>query len=149
MKEIPFFAQETEYYCGPAVMQMILAAHGATATQEEIARAAYTNPEVGTLPEALVTTLQGFGRVVDAKQHRTIAELEHALTEDKIVVVLFIEPEEEVDHYALLKEIRDDLVVLIDPDARSGTTEMVKAEFERRWKDVFVGGTERWAAFVN
>jgi ABC-type bacteriocin/lantibiotic exporter with double-glycine peptidase domain len=149
MRDIPFYPQETEYYCGPAVVEMIAHAHGLAVTQEEVARAAGTNPEVGTLPEALANTIQGLGLVVEAAQHRTLAEVSKALKEEKIVVVLFIEPEAEVDHYAIIKEIRDNLVILIDSDARSGTTEMLAEEFERRWKDNFVGATERWAAFVG
>jgi hypothetical protein len=69
MRDIPFYPQETEYYCGPAVVEMIAHAHGLAVTQEEVARAAGTNPEVGTLPEALANTIQGLGLVVESSTY--------------------------------------------------------------------------------
>ncbi len=97
----------------------------------------------------LVKTLRAAGLRVQVAERRTIAGIKKALTQDKIVVVLFIEPVAEWDHYAILREIKGDIVVLQDPDARGGKTEMVTKEFLRRWKDKDVGRTRRWAAIVG
>lgn len=45
--------QENEYYCGPAVLQSLLAYHGIDSTQKQLAQALNTNPQTGTEYEDL------------------------------------------------------------------------------------------------
>lgn len=48
--DVPVYMQKTYYYCSPASAQMVLAYHGYTYTQDEIAEAMGTIPEKGTYP---------------------------------------------------------------------------------------------------
>ncbi len=149
MKRIPFFPQENDYYCGPAIIQMVLAAHGKTITQLQAARRAKTNRHVGTAPRMLIQTLEKEGLRVQVKEKNTLAGVKKAIEQGAIVIVLFIEPVAEWDHYAIVREIKGDMVILLDPDARGGRTTMLAKEFLRRWKDRDVAQTHRWAAFVE
>lgn len=45
---IPFFKQETNYYCGPASTQMVLEFHGVSLTQTQLALELKTHPVTGT-----------------------------------------------------------------------------------------------------
>lgn len=128
---------------------MTLAAHGVRRTQKQIALRAKTNAKVGTQPARLVAALQEEGMPVRVGQRKTLAQIEKALKEEKIVIVLFLEPEEDVDHYAIVREIKDGFIVLLDPYAKKGRTSMTTKEFLRRWKDKEVSRTRRWAAIVG
>jgi ABC-type bacteriocin/lantibiotic exporter with double-glycine peptidase domain len=149
MKALPFFRQETEYYCGPAIVQMIFAAHGISMTQRRIATLMKTNKKIGTRPSAMIALLTSQGFNVRAAEKQNSALLKKSLKAEEIPIVLFIEPEMEWDHYAIVRKIKNGVVSLSDPDARTGRTNMIEKEFIRRWKDRDVLQSTRWAAYVS
>lgn len=61
---VPAVTQENAYYCGPAVLQSLLAYHGITASQEELANELKTHPVTGTEYEDLarVASIRIFGQ---------------------------------------------------------------------------------------
>lgn len=128
---------------------MLLAASGTKASQRELARKLKTNKKVGTRPEAILRALTEAGFTVKAGQRRTSRDLQNAIKKDLVPVVLFIEPEAEWDHYAIVRKVEKGVVSLLDPDARTGKTTMVEEEFLRRWKDRDVLQSRRWAVFVG
>jgi ABC-type bacteriocin/lantibiotic exporter with double-glycine peptidase domain len=146
---IPHILQENDYFCGPAIIAMVLGAFGRTITQQEAAALAQTNEEVGTPVEGLVGALKGLGVTVEAKEGTTLGEIEAALAGETICIVCYTEPVLEWGHYAIVEKIENGEIALIDPDARTGTTSMMLDEFERRWKDPLFTKSERWAAFVS
>lgn len=75
---VPAATQETRYYCGPAVLQSLLAYHGITASQEELAAQLKTDPVTGTEYEDLarVASIRIFGQEpVDEKASGYRAEM--------------------------------------------------------------------------
>lgn len=149
MIRLPFFRQETDFYCGPAIIQTLVAARGKKISQRQAARAMKTNKKVGTHPKALVDFLKKEGFTMRVGQNRTSRDLKNAIKKDLVPVVLFIEPEAEWDHYAIVRKIEKGVVSLLDPDARTGKTNMLEEEFLRRWKDRDVLQSRHWAAFVD
>jgi ABC-type bacteriocin/lantibiotic exporter with double-glycine peptidase domain len=149
--KIPFFPQLNEHYCGPAILQMTLAAYGIEAPQERLAQEARTPLDMhsGTELVHMVAVLRSYGLEVDASQNRNIEAVVGALQKDAIVIICYTEPVEEWGHYAIVKEFRGDNIVLIDPDSRTGETSLLTEEFERRWQDPLFTKSVRWAAFVS
>jgi ABC-type bacteriocin/lantibiotic exporter with double-glycine peptidase domain len=147
--QIPFSRQQNTFYCGPAIIKMTLGAHGMQITQKEAARRAQTNRTHGTVPSNLVQVFRDAGFKVRAGERQNLKTVAKALEKDAIVIVCYTEPIMEWGHYAIVKEISDGKVKLIDPDARTGRTAMLIPEFNRRWHDHLFTHTTRWAAIVE
>lgn len=158
MRKIPFSRQRTEYYCGPAIMQMVLAAYGIRATQRQLAEQAKTDKafgratgtETGTSISNLITTLKLYGAKVDAKNHRTIVEIKQALKSNKAVIVCFTERHLNWGHYALVIGFTGKYIKLLDPAEQGGAGEPMTIQgFKRRWNDPLHTKSIQWAAFVD
>jgi ABC-type bacteriocin/lantibiotic exporter with double-glycine peptidase domain len=149
--QVPFFEQINEHYCGPAILQMVLAAYTMQVSQEQLAQEAQTPLDMhsGTELVHMISVLQKYGLQVEAAEHQTIEAVKAALEKDSIVIICYTEPVVEWGHYSIVKEVRDDTIILIDPDSRTGETSLLVEEFERRWKDPLFTKSERWAAFVS
>jgi len=143
-----FKRQRTNYYCGPAVLQIVASALGTRITQDEAAKLAHTNKKSGTSISNLVRVLNKFG-TVDAAEHRTVADIKKALAQGRVIIVCFTERHFNWGHYALVVEFKGKNIKLLDPAEKSGTGEpMTVKEFESRWKDPLYTKSVRWAAFV-
>ena len=158
VQKIPFFHQRTEYYCGPAIIQMVLAAYDIKVTQRQAAhraktdklRGVATGAETGTPFRNLVGALRSYGVRVSAQNHRSVPEMRRALKKKKIVIVCFTERKFGWGHYAIVTRIRPTHIDLLDPAEHLGKGKpMTLAEFQKRWKDPTHTRSRRWAAFVE
>ncbi|MDB5225501.1 MAG: hypothetical protein JWL87_453 [Candidatus Adlerbacteria bacterium] len=150
--EIPFYRQENEGYCGPAVLQMALAALGTDLSQKELAEEAYTplnDPDHGTEVADMVRVLEAHGARVQAQNGTALADVAAALEAGKIAVIAFTERHYGWGHYSIIKKIDATHVHLLDPDEDSGGEPMAREEFESRWQDPKHTKTDHWAAFVG
>jgi ABC-type bacteriocin/lantibiotic exporter with double-glycine peptidase domain len=126
--------QETDVYCGPAIVQMILASNGTEISQSEIAVSLGTNEATGTTIDAMRDFLRSCGFDAVRKNDASLQDIKHALNLGEIIIVGYVEPEEDVPHYSLVKEVTAEAIILIDP--WSGTEQtMALDEFESRWRD--------------
>lgn len=132
---IPYRKQENvDYYCGPAVVQMILLGHGIERSQDELAKILGTD-ETGTDADAIKKLLTSLGFVVERKNDATLADIEAALALGASVIVGYIEPDEnELDHYGIVADLTQDHLVIVDPLLGPELT-MTREDFESRWKD--------------
>ncbi len=149
MKKIPFFPQQNEYYCGPATLQMTLEAYGISKSQRSLAKLAQTNKKVGTSIVGMVKTLRHFNLTVHASNNRSLSDIKKALRAGEVAIICYTEPLMEWGHYAIVQNITDKRIHLVDSDARDGKTSLLLAEFKRRWHDALFTKTVRWAAFVS
>ena len=152
MRTISYFPSENDDYCGPAVLQMVLAAFGISKTQDELAIEAGTprTPEAGTAPAAMVRVLKSYGLSVDAGESQNLLEVSKALQRDAIPIVCFTEPTWEWGHYAIVADVTEREVFLCDPDTDRGACHaMAREEFERRWHDHQFTKTNKWAAYAS
>ena len=141
--------QRTDYYCGPAVIQMALRLRRIRITQKEAARLARTNKKVGTRPQSLVAVLRSYGLRVRGGNNRTLAEVRAALKRGEAVIVCYTERHWGWGHYSLVRSADLARVELIDPAESARVSAMTTMEFRRRWKDPLFTKTVRWAAFVG
>ena len=133
---LPYSKQETEYYCGPAVVQMLLAHVGIIFTQAELAKELGTLPSVGTNADAIVALLTHHGMHVTRRNGATIADIRDALAAKELVLVGYIEADENVPHYVLVTAVTDDSIVFTDPDGTYGPNHSIPLTlFEERWRD--------------
>jgi ABC-type bacteriocin/lantibiotic exporter with double-glycine peptidase domain len=132
---IPYRKQENlDIYCGPAVVQMILLAHGLERSQDELATILGTDA-TGTRAQAIEEFLMASGFFVERKNDAMLADIEAAHADGATVVVGYIEPGENLlGHYGIVMDLTDDSIVLIDPLLGPELT-MSREDFQMRWKD--------------
>jgi ABC-type bacteriocin/lantibiotic exporter with double-glycine peptidase domain len=128
----PYQKQETDYYCGPAVVQMALASIGIIFTQAALAEELKTTPEVGTTADAIAALLRQHGLEVKRSNGAAIADIAAALSEGQLAIVGYVAQDE--PHYALVSSLGDGAIVLQDPYFGEAHT-LPLEEFQQRWRD--------------
>lgn len=140
---IPHRRQINDWYCGPAVLQMILAGYGMLASQPTLARAAGTNERHGTSRAGMARALRSRGFRVEARHGRTLDEIAAALRSGKRVVMLYVEKAAEEAHYAIALSVTPKAVVLNDP-WHGPRYAVPRAEFLKRWR----GSSRKWTRWA-
>ena len=149
---IPFFKQITKDTCGPAALQMALAAHGMRVSQRLLTKQAKTptHQNFGTTTKNMMLVLKQYKILATAKNRNGLKDIIKALGERKIIIVCYSERETNAGHYALLTKVGKKFVTLLDPAYKNGTVPKLSIEeFILRWKDRRYTKTLRWAAFVQ
>src|SRR3989344_550632 len=99
---LPYYKQETDFYCGPAVVQMLFAGRGVMMTQTQLAEALGTAAGAGTSLEAIVHILSLHGFETKHKNGASLADIAEALGAGKSALVGYTETENQEPHYALV-----------------------------------------------
>ncbi len=154
MRTIPFFRQINEHYCGPAVLQMTLAAQGIKVSQKKLAKEAHTpmTRHSGTELKHMVSVLRAHGLRVRGGNRKSLADIRAALKTKAIVIVCWEEPEFYGGHYVIVRGIEKGEIVLQDPDEKPPKETDLRYPvriFSKNWKDDIYTKSLRWAAFVT
>lgn len=128
---IPYCRQETDYYCGPAVLKMVLRHFGIKISQKTLARDAGTDSGTGTFHHAMRTIIKNSGLFSYTKRNATIQEVEMFVRRCLPVIVNYIEPEGE-GHYAIVVGYNANNLIFNDPWHGKHFT-LSKMRFENRW----------------
>ena len=131
--------QEKGGWCGPAVVQMVLASCGIKKTQAKIAKDIY-KPWWGSNQQMLLAYLSRYFKVVNYKQNSKTTDISFHLKKGHILVVnwwddLDVSPD---GHYSLvidyIKKTKE--LVLADPSrSRKGIWKIKAKEFSSKWWD--------------
>ncbi|MDE1924642.1 MAG: C39 family peptidase [Patescibacteria group bacterium] len=147
---IPHAHQINNYYCGPAILQMVLAAHGMRQTQKKLAKLAGTNSRIGTSTRGMIQALDSFNLEVASGNKKNLADIRQELAKGSIIIVAYTELHWQWGHYAIVLGYKGKNIHLLDPTERLGTVIVLPAkEFDKRWKDPMFTKTDHWAAFVS
>ncbi len=130
---IPFRKQENDYYCGPAVVQMILAGNGLEIAQQEIASAMKTDKH-GTPIKEIERFLKTQGFETKRTNNASWEDIEDSLGEGETIIVGYLEPEEEKAHYAIIASMTEHQLFLLDP-WHGAEQSLSRDDFEHRWRD--------------
>jgi hypothetical protein len=132
---IPYRHQENEeFYCGPAIVQMLLAARGFERSQSELAQILGTD-KTGTEAAKIEDFLISNAFSVVRKNAASLEDIETALASGAEVVVGYIETtDHKFAHYGLVADITKDDITLIDP-LLDPHLKLTRVDFESRWHD--------------
>src|SRR3989344_2310259 len=132
MLKIPYQKQENDYYCGPAVLSSLLGYFGKNLSQKEIAKLTKTKPPPhGTENHEMAKMSKKFGFYSKAKRNATIKDIEQILKKYP-VIINYIEPEEDVGHFAIVLELTKNSIILSDP-WHGPKFKITQEEFLKRW----------------
>lgn len=110
----PFHYQKKDYWCGPAVLKTVLAAHGQRLSQTRLARLLQTTKRSGTKRAMMAKVVRQFGLRATVRRDSTLGSLKRLLSMHQLTVVNYVEPESE-GHYALVFGVYAKEIVLSDP----------------------------------
>jgi len=131
---VPFYRQENEHFCAPAVLQMLFAHHGTHFSQAELARRLGTTPEKGTRNDRMVGVLREEKFYCYENNESTALEIRHYVLLCLPVVVNFIEHSEKEGHYALIVGFDTDNFIMHDP-LHGERYIVAEKDFVSRWHD--------------
>jgi|GEM_PF-3803299 len=109
MVNVNYFRQENEYFCGHAIVKMLVPEAG----QDALAYLLKTNPVTGTSHLEIKEMLEIFGFC--CKENFGVEPLLSSNGTGTANLICYIEPEEQEGHFAFMKEMDSDTVTLIDP----------------------------------
>lgn len=143
----PFVNQQTDYFCGPAVLQSVLESVGIAATQSQLARLAKTTPAIGTTPLNMTYALEQFGLKSKIIHLDTRTKLDTALREHHAVIAL-ITLETEA-HWILIARSNNKRYAIMDPwIANKNYRSLSPSELLAMWRAEFDGKSYEYLAIV-
>jgi len=144
MKRSPYFRQETDFSCGPAVMRMMLAGIGIRISEKKLAGLLGTTAKDGTGQKAFPMLAERLGLSYAVGRKSSLEELGRMQKQGYFVIVYFFCGQEKEFHYAVLKRLGKSRVFLADPCLGPGHS-IGRKEFERDWRsDLRVEKENRW-----
>ena len=141
--------QKRPGWCGPAVIQMILAKCGMRKPQAEISRDVYKN-WWGTSQQMILAYLSRFFKLVNFKDNATFSDISHHLEKGNLIIVNWWDDFDENDpggHYSVVVDYDSRLVALIlaDPsNERPGIWTISENEFRPKWYDTLDIRDTKW-----
>lgn len=148
--KIPYFKQDLPYSCGPACLQMVFAYYKKRMSEAELTRELRSNDDVGTTPGRMIAITRKHGFFCYVNNNASLAEIEYFLRLEKPVIVYFVEPTDEDDHYAVVSGMGKKKIFFNDSWNGKGFSLSV-SEFERRWhgKKKYHTSLRRWLLVVS
>lgn len=111
----PHFAQDKEYTCGPASLQMVFHYFGKNLTQDEIEIVSETSPTEGTLTHKMAEAASHVGLHAYEKENGTIDELITFIDREIPVILNFMDVPQDSGHFATLVGYADTDLIFHDP----------------------------------
>jgi ABC-type bacteriocin/lantibiotic exporter with double-glycine peptidase domain len=140
---IPYYRQKKEWWCGPAVIQMTLAAHNIKLAQSIIARKIKTTRTNGTKNKNLAILFKQFK--LSYKTFKGQEALIKSLKRKEIVIINYYHTKDQVGHFAIVKHIKNKRIVLLDPSEGPNHTMSFK-EFLSNWYGL--DGDKKWGISI-
>ncbi|AKM83279.1 hypothetical protein A2422_03760 [Candidatus Woesebacteria bacterium RIFOXYC1_FULL_31_51] len=141
--------QEKPGWCGPAVIQMVLARAGINKTQFEIKKYVYKK-WWGTPQQMILAYLSKFFKIVNFKQNATFKDISFHLKKGNYIIVNWwddFDKKNQGGHYSIVGDYDSKLknLTLVDPtNERDGIWTIKASEFNKRWYDTLDVHDRTW-----
>jgi ABC-type bacteriocin/lantibiotic exporter with double-glycine peptidase domain len=129
---IPYRRQKNDYYCGPAVLQMVFAYYGMRIPQPTLAKELKTTRKAGSARAAMKRAAAARGFVLHARSGARIGDIRRKLAKGIPVIVNYVETGNNEGHYAVVTSLSQGRIRMQDPYHGAGFT-MDIGHFVGRW----------------
>lgn len=138
MKPLKKHIRETKGLCGPASLKILLSHYGKEFTESELAKLCAATAEEGTDHVGLVKAVESLGEKPIVKSNATIEDLRYYVDRETPVIVGYWSgsDEEAGDHYAVVYEITNETISMMDSQLGTGITTFLIEDFEKVWYDL-------------
>jgi hypothetical protein len=142
---VPDVRQSTDYTCGAAALQAVLAYWGTDEREDRLTTRLRSTPEAGTHPLDIVRVAREFGLTADLREGLELADLEAALASRTTAIVDLQAWRDRADlpwaetwddgHYMVLLGLDRDNLYFEDPSLLGSRGTIPRSEFIERWHD--------------
>ena len=115
MRQIPYYAQETDWTCGPAAMRMVLYSFGIKKSEKELARLMDTTKSKGTKHNAFSQLAELFKLNYIVHRSSTLRDLQEVFRQNYLIILCYFDSTQNVGHYAVVKRVDSKTIFLLDP----------------------------------
>lgn len=143
---VPYHKQINRYFCAPACLQMAFDFFGIQLSQETLAEKLKTKATTGTTCTAVTRVVKKYGFKYFDKFPSSLSDIKKALASRHIVIVDYIEPSENVGHFAVVTGYTRHKLCLNDPWNGKGFT-IHEDDFYKRWHNE-KGTKHRWMLVI-
>jgi len=140
--------EQSENFCGPASLRILLSYFGKDVSEEQLAQAAVSTKAVngntrgtGTEHEGMIAAAKSVGGYVFTKEGGSLEELEYFIKEEKLPVIVGWFDEDD-DHYSVVVNATDKGIIMVDPAANVPERWIDRILFPKIWFD-FVGSEDK------
>ncbi|CAN5203026.1 hypothetical protein BH10CYA1_BH10CYA1_49270 [soil metagenome] len=147
---VPLIRQSTDYTCGVAALQAILAYFGQDVREDVLAKMLHANHKIGTRYKNIAHYAEAHGLSVHVQKEMSLAQLKDSIQSGHPVLCLIQAwAEKKIDykrdwndgHYVIAVGFDDHRLLFMDPSTSGHYAYIPVQEFEQRWHDV--DGTEK------
>jgi ABC-type bacteriocin/lantibiotic exporter with double-glycine peptidase domain len=146
--DVPYFKQDTGYTCGPTSLQMALAYYGIHRSEKNLAEELKTTSEYGTRHGSMIQGVLSHGLYCYVNEGATIDELRYLLNYKIPIIVWFLEPTDNSDHYGVVVGINRYFVSIHNPWTKPRERHFIP-NFERRWTSDKLSNCDRWFMAIS
>lgn len=145
MIHLHYFHQRTGYTCGPAAMKMVFDFFGIKVGEKKLKRLLRSNKNKGTTHKRLIAIALKNGFYCYVHNNSLIHDIKSFIDRDLPVIVHYVEPEDNEEHYSVVIGYKRNKLVMNDPWA--GKHFKIKiSDFEKRWHGV---KKKRWIMVIS
>ena len=141
--KVPYFKQQNDYFCGPAVLQMIFSFFGQMIDQKTLAQKIGTTIEHGTHKEKMIKISREFGYDVWYQEKAKIEDLKNNIDLGLPVIINNLDTKYDEGHYAVVVGYDDKNIIVNDPEYGL-EREVPIPLFLKEWE-----GRENWALVIK
>jgi len=123
--------KQSEGFCGPASLKMVLSYYGTEKTEDELADLMGATREYGCDPIDIVSAAEKVGFSAQYKERSSIEEITSFIDQKIPVIVQWFSPEEN-GHYSVISGYEGDNLVMVDPLTGS-FRKIASQDFLNRW----------------
>lgn len=142
---LPNVQQTTDFTCGAAVLEAVLAYYGEETYEADLARELGATPDDGVSPDAIVRVAKAHHLQADLRQGLAVDDLRRAVA-GGIPVLLAVQAwpymprthfadDWDDGHYVVVVAVERDRIVFEDPSLLGSRGVLTRAELEDRWHD--------------
>lgn len=144
---IPYFKQQKDWWCGPAVMQMALASFGVKKTQVQLTCELKTKKDdIGTKNKNMLNIAKSYLPKSQKFQRKRFTELRKNLARNHVIILSYFYEPDKTGHFAIVKKITRTRICLLDPEAGPNKSYGLK-HFKKIWHDN--EGTRGWFLVIR
>ncbi|MBS1953205.1 MAG: C39 family peptidase [Cyanobacteria bacterium SZAS-4] len=142
---LPLMRQATDYTCGVAALQAVLAYYGQDVREDVLAKALHANHKIGTRYKNIQSYAEAHGLSVRVVIEMTIEQLRKSIRSGHPVLCLIqawadkktdYKSDWDDGHYVVAVGFDDSRIIFMDPSTAGHYTYIPLQEFEQRWHDV-------------
>jgi len=148
MINLKFFKQKEEYTCGPAALRMVFDFFDKKFSEERLKKDLKPNKKIGTKHQALIKEARKKGFYCFVHDNSSMSNLKYFIEKGFPVIVHYIEPSDNLGHYAVVVGFNKKKIILNDPYNGKNFKIKIK-EFEKRWRPEEKISQKRWMMIIS